>query len=86
MSGLKFSRCGRYEQILQDEHHFLLKRLQGAEQGGLDLVVVLLMVNLSGSNRQHILVVQLVEFDRGLHVSLLGLVSLFICTGEARHT
>lgn len=44
------------EGILQYEHHLLLQSLERAEQGRLDLTVVVLMVNLSGSHRQHVLV------------------------------
>lgn len=49
--------------ILQYEHHLLLQSLQCAEQAGLDLTVVVLMVNLSRSHRQHVLIMQLVEFQ-----------------------
>lgn len=48
--------------ILQNEHHLLLQSLQSSEQARMDLTVVLLMVNLSRSQRQHILIMKLEEF------------------------
>lgn len=49
--------------ILQYEHHLLLQSLQGAEQGRLDLTVMVLMVNLSSLHREDILIMDLVEFQ-----------------------
>lgn len=68
--------------ILQYEHHLLLQSLQGAEQGRLDLTVMVLMVNLSSLHREDILIMDLVEFQWSLYVTLFGLISVFFC----RHT
>lgn len=56
----------------------MLQSLQSTEQGGLDVTVVLLVVDLSRSHRQNILVMQLVEFDRSLDVTLFDLDAPFI--------
>lgn len=49
--------------LLQDEHHLLLQILQRSEQARLDLTVVLLVVDLSRSHRQNVLVVHVVELQ-----------------------
>lgn len=49
--------------ILQYEHHLLLQILQRSEQAGLDLTVVVLMVNLSRLHRQDIFIMQLEDFQ-----------------------
>lgn len=72
--------------ILQYEHHLLLQRLQGAEQGRLDLAVMVLMVNLSSSHRKDILIVELAEFQGRLDVALFGLISVFFCTRTEQGT
>lgn len=66
--------------VLQYEHHLLLQSLQRVEQAGLDLTVVMLVVNLSCSHREHVLIMLLVELQRSPRVALFSLVSLFICT------
>lgn len=65
--------------ILQYEHHLLLQSLQRGQQAGLDLTVVVLMVNLSRSHKQDILIMQFEDFQWSFCVTLFGLVSLFIC-------
>lgn len=72
--------------VLQYEHHLLLQSLQRIQQARLDLSVVMLMVNLSCSHRQHVLIMLLVQLQRSLCVALFSLVSLFICTQGGRET
>lgn len=72
--------------VLQYEHHLLLQSLQRVEQARLDLTVVMLMVNLSCSHREHVLIMLLVELQRSPRVALFSLVSLFICTQGGRET
>lgn len=67
--------------FLQYEDHLLLQVLQGGEQRRLDEAVVMLVVDLSGSHRQNVVVVHGVELDGRLGVALFGLVPLFICAG-----
>lgn len=66
--------------VLQYEHHLLLQSLQCAEQGRLDLAVVVLMVSLSSPHRKDVFIMELVEFQCSLYVTLFGLVTLFVCT------
>lgn len=63
---------------LQDEHHLLLQRLQRAEQSRLHVTAVMLMVHLSSSHREDVLVMELVELPHSLDVTPFGLVSILI--------
>lgn len=71
--------CVRARVLLQYEHHLLLQILQRSEQARLDLTEVLLVIDLSRSHRQNVLVVRVVELQRCLGVPLFSLLSLFIC-------
>lgn len=68
--------------LLQHQHHLLLQALQSLEQARLDPSVVLLMVDPGRSHRQHVLVLQLVQFCQGLDVALFSSASLLICTQQ----
>lgn len=69
---------------LQYEHHLLLQRLQRAEQCRLHVTAVMLMVHLSCSHREDVLIMELVEFHHGLDVTLFVLVSVLIWTQTNR--
>lgn len=72
--------------VLQYEDHLLLQVLQGGEQRGLDEAVVMLVVDLSSSHRQNVVVVHAVELDGRLGVALFSLVALFICARGRRQS
>lgn len=68
--------------LLQYEYHLLLQVLQSGEQGRLYVVVVTLVVDLSRSHGQNVVVVHAVELHGGLGVALLSLILLFIYTAR----
>jgi len=63
--------------VLQCSGHILLHPLQGVQEAWQSVAAVVLLVQLSGVHRQHILVVQVVELGCSLVVALACTLRLF---------